>query len=201
MTRRQRTKLLTSIFVLLITLLVGYGQSHGWFGSAAKEAEVSQPGLYTISHFVDGDTIAVNMNGKTETIRFIGIDTPETHKPNTPVQCYGPAAAAETKTLITNGGGKVRLGSDPESTNRDRYDRLLRYVYLPDNTLVNQYLVQNGYAFYYPYFPFTKSTDFQKAEQAAIAAHKGLWTNCHPTPSDDGGYKMDETQAQASQST
>jgi len=64
---------------------------------------------------------------------------------------------------------------------------------------VNEYLVQNGYAFYYPYFPFTKSTLFQKDEQAAIAAKKGLWRNCHPTPTDGGGYKMEETAAQAAQ--
>ena len=114
------------------------------------------------------------------------------------MQCYGPAAAAETKTLISNAGTKVRLSSDPESTNRDRYDRLLRYIYLPDGTLVNEYLVRNGYAFYYPYFPFTKSTQFQKDEQTAIAAKKGLWRNCHPTPTDDGGYKMNETAAEAS---
>ena len=196
LSRKQRR--LVSLLVLVITFVVWFGQSQGWFGKVAKQAEVSQPGLYTISHFVDGDTISVNMNGKIETIRFIGIDTPETHKPNTPVQCYGPAAAAETKTLITNAGSKVRLGSDPDSTNRDRYDRLLRYVYLPDGTLVNEFLVQNGYAFYYPYFPFTKSEQFKKAEQAAIAANKGLWRNCHPSPTDQGGYKMDETQAQAS---
>jgi micrococcal nuclease len=148
--------------------------------------ERDQPGLYSINHFVDGDTIAVNMNGKVETIRFVGIDTPETHKPNTPVQCYGPAAAAFTKNTI--GNNRVRLASDPLSTDRDRYDRLLRYVYLPDGTLVNEKLIQNGYAFYYPYFPFSKSTAFEADQQSAMAAHKGLWNNCHPTPTDKGGW-------------
>jgi micrococcal nuclease len=146
---------------------------------------------------VDVDTIAVDMNGKSETIRFIGIDTPETHKPNTPVQCYGPAAATHTQNAIKAQGGKVRLESDPLSTNRDRYDRLLRYVYLPDGTNLNELNVAQGYAFYYPYFPFTKSKQFETDEKAAMAAGKGLWGNCHPTPSDGGGYKMDETQAEA----
>jgi micrococcal nuclease len=181
---------------VLIALFIALGQYYGWFDRAARGVITNQPGLYSVDHFVDGDTIAVDMNGKVETIRFIGVDTPETHKPNTPVQCYGPAAAAYTKHLI--GTRKVRLASDSLSTDRDRYDRLLRYVYLPDGTNVNEKLVQNGYAFYYPYFPFSRSDAFAKAEQNAQAAKKGLWGACHPTPSDNGGYKMNETQAQAS---
>jgi micrococcal nuclease len=126
------------------------------------------------------------MNGKVEKVRLVGVDTPETHKPNTPVQCYGPAAAAFTKTTI--GSNRVRLVSDSLSTDRDRYGRLLRYVYLPDGTNLNEKLIQEGYGFYYPYFPFTKSAQFSADEQAAMAAHKGLWGNCHPTPTDSGGY-------------
>jgi len=193
-TRRHKFSWLT----LVVVIFLAFAQYYGWFGSVAQLAETDQPGFYTIDHYVDGDTIAVNMNGTVETIRFIGIDTPETHKPNTPVQCYGPAAAAHTKAVIENAGGKVRLGSDPLSTNRDRYDRLLRYVYLPDGTLVNKLNIREGYAFYYPYFPFSKSSEFANAEKQAQKDNKGLWRNCHPTPSDDGGYKMDETQAQAS---
>lgn len=163
--------------------------SLGWWLAAPelnKVAERDQPGLYSVNHFVDGDTIAVNMNGKVETVRFVGIDTPETHKPNTPVQCYGPAAAAFTKNTI--GRNRVRLVSDSLSTDRDRYDRLLRYVYLPDGTLVNEKLVQNGYAFYYPYFPFSKSKAFEADQKAAMAASKGVWGNCHPERTDKGGY-------------
>ena len=171
---------------LLIAIFVFVGQHYGWFNSINQAAETSQPGLYSIAHFVDGDTIAVDMNGKSETIRFIGVDTPETHKPNTPVQCYGPAAAAFTKNTI--GSQKVRLGLDPKSSNRDRYNRLLRYVYLPDGTLLNQKLIEQGFGFYYPYFPFTKSDIFLAAEQQAMAAHRGVWGNCNPTPTNGGGY-------------
>lgn len=184
--RKQRRMI--SLLVVVISAFVYYGQAQGWFGTVAKTAEVNQPGLYSIAHYVDGDTIAVDMNGTTETIRFVGVDTPETHKPNTPVQCYGPAAAAYTQSRIKAAGNKVRLASDPDSTNRDRYGRLLRYVYLPDGTLLEQALIQNGYGFYYPYFPFTKSTDFKTYEDEAMAAHRGLWGNCHPTATDSGGY-------------
>ena len=71
-----------------------------------------------MSRFVDGDTIAVIMQGTEEKVRFIGVDTPETHKPNTPVQCYGPAAAAHTKAVI--GLHRIQLESDSLSTDRDR---------------------------------------------------------------------------------
>lgn len=200
MTKRSQRQFV-SLLVVVISLLVYFGQQHGWFGAAAKTAEVNQPGLYSIDHYVDGDTIAVNMNGKVEFVRFVGIDTPETHKPNTPVQCYGPAAAAHTQAVIKAAGGKVQLISDPESTNRDRYDRLLRYVLLPDGTNVNELNVQQGYAFYYPFFPFSKSSQFAADEQVAMSKKLGLWGACTPTPVDGGGYKMDETQAQAQQST
>lgn len=181
----KRHALLTAV-ALIVAGLTFYVQRTGWLDNTAKSVQQDQPGLYSVNHFVDGDTIAVNMNGKAEKVRFIGVDTPETHKPNTPVQCYGPAAAAFTQNTI--GKNKVRLESDPLSTDRDRYGRLLRYVYLPDGALVNEKLIQGGYGFYYPYFPFSKSKQFAADEQAAIAARAGLWANCHPTPTDQGGY-------------
>lgn len=158
----------------------------GWAKRAIDTLELHQPGLYAVDHFIDGDTVAVDMNGHVESIRFVGIDTPETHKPDTPVQCYGPEASVYTKHLI--GRHKVRLASDPLSTDRDRYDRLLRYVYLPDGTLVNEQLVREGYAFYYPYFPFGKSAAFAADQKKAMAARKGLWRDCEPEPTDAGGY-------------
>jgi micrococcal nuclease len=192
---RRRRKQGVSLAAVLVAIFIALGQYYGWFDHAARGVITNQPGLYSVDHFVDGDTIAVNMNGKVETIRFIGVDTPETHKPDTPVQCYGPAAAAYTKRTI--GTQKVRLASDSLSTDRDRYDRLLRYVYLTDGTNLNEAIIKNGYGFYYPYFPFTKSADFAAAEKSAQAAKKGLWSNCHPTPSDDGGYKMNDPEPQS----
>ncbi|HEX4774368.1 MAG TPA: thermonuclease family protein [Candidatus Saccharimonadales bacterium] len=173
------------VLVVLVVWLVT--RSHGLPGQIIQQ---DQPGLYSIKYFVDGDTIAVNMNGQAEKVRFIGVDTPETHKPNTPVQCFGPQAAAYTKSTI--GKQRVRLVSDSLSTDRDRYNRLLRYVYLPDGTNVNEKLVQQGYGFYYPFFPFSKQAQFSADEQSATIQHKGLWAACHPTPTDQGGYKMDQ---------
>lgn len=167
--------------------MVFIGQEQGWFDKTSQTAQQNNPGLYSIDHFVDGDTIAIDMDGKTENIRMIGIDTPETHKPNSPVQCYGPAASAYVKNLI--GGQKVRLESDPKSTNRDRYDRLLRYVYLPDNRLIEAEIIKNGYGFAYTQFPFTKSDEFVSYQNAAKSAGKGLWSNCQPYQQSSGRWQ------------
>jgi micrococcal nuclease len=179
-----------SLIVGVIALGVTYAQSQGWLQSAAQTASQQQPGLYSVTRFVDGDTITVDMNGTKETIRMLGVDTPETHKPNTPVQCYGPAAAAYTKNLI--GGNKVRLEADPENQNRDRYDRLLRYVYLPDGRLVSRELIANGYGFAYTLFPFTKTSEFVAAEDSAKQANAGLWGNCTVNVKSNGAKQTND---------
>jgi micrococcal nuclease len=181
--RRHKIKLLILVLVFVIVTIT----QSGWLKEGSQSLQQDQPGLYAIDHYVDGDTIAVNMNGTVETIRFIGVDTPETHKPNTPVQCYGPEAAAYTKAQIGK-FGKVRLQADPLDTNRDVYGRLLRYVYLPDGTLLDKKIIRQGYGFAYLDFPFSKKAEFAAAGQAAQTAKAGLWAVCHPAPNKYGGY-------------
>lgn len=152
----------------------------------------NEPGSYQVTHFVDGDTVQVTMNGTLETVRFIGIDTPETHKPNTPVQCYGPAAAAYTKSRI--GSQRIRLVSDSLTTNRDRYNRLLRYVVLEDGTYLNLELIQKGYAFAYA-FPFSRLNEFSTAMQHAQENKAGLWGSCAPFQDPNTGQWHTENQA------
>ncbi|HEX5744558.1 MAG TPA: thermonuclease family protein [Candidatus Saccharimonadales bacterium] len=184
--RSRPNKRLVAILAAVIAVSGTVSMQTGWLSRAGSVLERSQPGLYSVERFIDGDTIAVDMNGHVESVRFIGIDTPETHKPDTPVQCWGPEASAYTQALI--GRSKVRLASDALSTNRDRYGRLLRYVYLPDGTLVNRELVLDGQAFYYPYFPFGKSAVFGAAQEAAMAARKGIWSACEPERTSGGGW-------------
>ena len=171
-----------SLQVLIVVLVMAIG-SFVFTATSQQTPTVTTttplPGFYRIDHFVDGDTIAVQMNGKAEEVRFIGIDTPETHKPNTPVQCYGPEASDFTKHAI--GNQPVRLEADPLGDNRDRYGRLLRYIYLPDGTLLNEELIQKGYAFAYISFPFSKKAAFSADAQAAQTAKLGLWGTCTPT--------------------
>lgn len=150
---------------------------------AVKDAVTeAQPGLWHVTRVVDGDTINVSLGDQKETVRLLGIDTPETHDPRKPVQCFGEVAAAHTKELLE--GKNVRLEPDPTDSDRDKYHRLLRYVYLPDGTLINTTLVRDGYAFAYTVFPLTKLDDFRALEADARAHNRGLWAGCNIDDSD-----------------
>ncbi|MDB5178713.1 MAG: hypothetical protein JWN01_656, partial [Patescibacteria group bacterium] len=101
---------------------------------------------------------------------------PETHDPRKPVQCFGLAAATHTKATLE--GQNVRLEPDPTNSDRDKYGRLLRYVYLPDGTLFNAELVRDGYAFAYVVFPLAKLEEFRALEREARDQNRGLWAGC-----------------------
>jgi micrococcal nuclease len=133
--------------------------------------------FYPIIRVVDGDTFHVSVEGKDETVRMIGIDTPETQDPRKPVQCYGKEASEETKRLLT--GKSVRLENDPTQGDKDKYNRLLRFVFLSDGTDVNEYLVRQGYAFEYTYEsnPYRYQTQFLQAQKEAREQKRGLWAD------------------------
>jgi micrococcal nuclease len=136
-----------------------------------------QPGLYPVVHINDGDTIIVRMpDGSQETVRLLGVDTPETKDPRKPVQCFGQAASDHTKQRLA--GQSVRLEPDPGDTDRDKYNRLLRYVYLPDGTLYNAELIRDGYAFAYTVFPLERLDEFRALETDAREHNRGLWAGC-----------------------
>jgi micrococcal nuclease len=126
---------------------------------------------------VDGDTVVVDIGGDRETLRLIGIDTPETVKPNSPVECFGPQASAFTKRFLPV-GTPLRLERDVEA--RDDYGRLLVYVYLAaDGTFVNLELVRQGYATLLTFPPNVAHVDdFVAAAQTAQQADLGLWSAC-----------------------
>ncbi len=182
-TRKKLIKLVSALLtVLILTLLASVvGPPDTKLHQVAQQAT---PGLYEVIKFDDGDTIQVDMQGKHETIRFIGVDTPEKNDPRKPVQCFAKDASEFTKQTI--GMQRVRLEADPTNSNRDRYQRLLRYIYLPDGTLLNKKLVEDGYGFVTTGFPFTKMEEFQTVQQAARAQNRGLWGVC--TITDKPGY-------------
>lgn len=185
MSRRNRKKIL-ALGLGLLGIALGFSKQSHYLQPVASYAQKSQPGLYQVVEFTDGDTIAVNMNGTKERVRFIGVDTPETHDPRKSVQCFGLAAANFTKTTI--GTSKVRLEADPQNTNRDRYSRLLRYVYLPDGRLVNAEIIKQGYGFAYTSFPFEKLEEFRGYQKSAQDTKLGLWGTCKPEVNKYGGY-------------
>lgn len=187
LSRRQK-KQLFSVFLALLTLLVGFLTEHN--AQLQKNITPLSPGNYRITKFHDGDTISVSMDGSDEEIRFIGVDTPETQDPRKAVQCYGMAASDFTKQLI--GNQPVRLEADPLSSNRDRYGRLLRHVYLPDGRNVQAEIIREGYGFAYTNFPFTKSDEFSALQRQAREQNKGLWGSCTPQQNDFGGFTSND---------
>lgn len=130
--------------------------------------------FYEVVSVTDGDTIKVKMNGKTETLRLLGMDTPETVDPRTEVQCFGKEASDKAKELLT--GKKVRLESDPTQGELDKYQRLLRYVYLEDGTSFNKWMIENGFAHEYTYnAPHKYQAEFKVAEKTARENKRGFW--------------------------
>ena len=133
----------------------------------------TDPVLAEVVRVIDGDTIAVSIDGVQETVRYIGIDTPEPYRDGEPA-CFSQEASDRNKQLVANQW--VTLVADVE--NRDRYDRLLRYVYV-DDVFVNEVLVADGYATALYIKPnVAKATQFSQLEDEAQAAGRGLWTAC-----------------------
>lgn len=131
----------------------------------------------TVLFVSDGDTIGVEIDGVEERVRLIGIDTPETKKPNTPVQCFGPEATAFTESLLPD-GTPLYIERDVEA--RDQYGRLLAYVYRADDGMfVNLQIVAQGYARPLTIPPNVAHADeFVAAARQAEATDVGLWAGC-----------------------
>lgn len=122
-----------------------------------------------VTRVIDGDTIELSTGEK---VRYIGIDTPETVKPNTDVQCLGKEASAKNTQLVL--GKEITMQKDVSET--DRYGRLLRYIYV-DGTFINDYLVREGYAVASSYPPdIAHQKQFAEAQQEAQANNRGLWS-------------------------
>ncbi len=145
--------------------------------TATRETGGALAANATVIYVTDGDTIGVEIDGTDERVRLIGIDTPETKKPNTPIQCFGPEATAFTKSLLPKGTA-LHVERDVEA--RDVYGRLLAYVYRSaDGIFVNMEIISQGYA-----RPLTIPPNVAHADEFVVAAHHaeatnvGLWAGC-----------------------
>jgi micrococcal nuclease len=138
-------------------------------GRAARPAVSAE-----VLRVVDGDTIEVSLDGTVEDVRYIGVDTPETVKPGSPVECYGPQASEFNRRLVA--GKRVTLRFDREL--RDDYGRLLAYVFAGPR-MVNAALVSQGYARTLEIEPNTgRAGLLARLQQQAAVAGKGLWGGC-----------------------
>lgn len=126
-----------------------------------------------VTKVVDGDTIRVALNNKDETIRMIGINTPESVDPRREVECFGKEASNRLKELVS--GKDVLLEADQSQDERDRYGRLLRYVWL-NGMNINKAMVSEGFAYEYTYdLPYKYQSEFRSAQVEAQSTKKGLW--------------------------
>lgn len=135
------------------------------------------PSEATVVRVVDGDTIVARLGGgREERIRYIGVDTPESVKPGTAVECFAKQASDFNARLVE--GRKVRLVHDAEE--RDRYGRLLAYVYRePDDLFVNAELVRRGYATVATFPPNVRHVDeLTRLAREAREGSRGLWKAC-----------------------
>jgi len=207
---RTPRRLLKILIITLFAFSVGwryfYGRSSGTGKQSGGETgmivtpvptaeSVEATGEFSVvKRVIDGDTVELE-NG--EKVRYIGIDTPETLDPRKPIQCFGKEAAAKNKELVE--GKRVRLEKDV--TERDKYQRLLRYVYVTGETgppvgearneiFVNLELAKQGFAHSYTYPPDVKYQSlFVLAEKEARENGRGLWIGC-PISSPDEGCKI-----------
>lgn len=164
-------------FLLLISFFVVTEDKKG--GNLAEPTPTTAPvatsTVYSVRSVIDGDTIIVETEGKKQTVRLLGIDTPEVDPQYNPIECYGREATNATKTKLLN--QTVRLENDDTQGTLDKFDRLLAYVFLPDGTNVNQYLIAEGFAKEYTYNKTYKyQEDFRIAEKEAQLNQKGLWS-------------------------
>jgi micrococcal nuclease len=149
----------------------------GWHLGAARHPNGRGPGTAEVMSVVDGDTLDVRWNGRTERVRLLGVDTPETVDPHRPVGCYGPEASAFTHRRLQ--GRTVHLRFDRER--RDRYGRLLAYVEV-DGRRFNDELLTGGYARLLVIPPNGRHARAMLDEElAARSAARGLWGACTPT--------------------
>jgi micrococcal nuclease len=161
-----------SAILLVLAAVVLLRPWESWDGLWRDEPPASA--VAYVIRAVDGDTIEVDLGGHAEDVRYIGVDTPETVKPDTPVQCFGPQASHFNHALVEH--RRVRLVFGVER--RDVYGRLLAYVYL-DGRFVNAELIRRGLARTLTIPPNDRFAGrLKRLEMGAARAGRGLWGAC-----------------------
>ena len=156
-------------------ILVAIGLS--LLASCSSGSTTENKVLVRILAVIDGDTVDIEIDGRTERARLIGVNTPETKHPTKPIECFGPEASAYMTQLLPK-GTDVRIERDTEA--RDRYGRMLLYLYRnSDNLFINLDLISRGYGTPMSIEPNTfHRNEFVHAAALAEASNVGLWKAC-----------------------
>lgn len=142
--------------------------------STSKKESVIKT-FYEVSRVIDGDTLEIKINDRKESVRLIGINTPETVDPRKSVECFGKEASDKMKELAS--GNLVYLEYDDTQGLRDKYNRLLAYVYLEDDEMLNRKMIAEGYAHEYTYnLPYKYQKEFRELQNFARTQERGLWS-------------------------
>lgn len=163
------------LLLLIVALAIGWYASRDDSESARTDREpTGGSATVKVDRVVDGDTAKVFYGGRSEYVRYIGIDTPESVKPNSPVECFGEESKRFNAGRIE--GRSVRLVFDREK--RDHYGRLLAYVYVGGD-LLNAEILRRGYGTTLRISPNTsRAGEFSRIEADARKAGRGLWSAC-----------------------
>jgi micrococcal nuclease len=138
-----------------------------------NNSEILDDKTYMVQSVIDGDTIKIIYNGAVTSVRLIGVNTPETVDPRSTVECFGIEASNYLKQKI--GGKNIRIAADTTQTDRDKYNRLLRYIYL-DGEDIGQSIIYNGYGYEYTYnIPYAHQNTYKSAQSDAEKQNRGLW--------------------------
>lgn len=159
------------ILMIAIVAVIGYDSLQD---AKTEGPQAGASGTARVKRAVDGDTVILSEGLGSS--RIVGVDTPETVKPDTPVQCFGPKASAFTKRVLKKGHEvRYRVAREPV----DSYGRTLVYIWLPDGRFFNAMLVRRGYARPLPFPPNTRYAPLlQHLAEMAARRGRGLWAHC-----------------------
>jgi len=142
---------------------------------SGPSGESVREGPYRVVRVVDGDTFTIKLGSQTTKVRVIGIDTPESVDPRRPVQCFGKEASARASALLS--GKNVWLEVDPNQDTRDRFGRLLRFVWIDNTSDFGLTMIRDGFALEYTYdLPYRYQAQYRSAQVAAKETDAGLWS-------------------------
>ena len=170
----RRLPSLGSILLLCVGIALLLANRDGDAGPSERGRKDDRRIEAYVVEVVDGDTARMRIAGREQSVRYIGIDTPESVIPGEAPECFGKRAAALNRELVEGEEATLVLGAE----RRDRYDRLLAYVYAGD-LFVNAEIVRRGFARTLAIAPNTDFADrFARLQQAAANAGRGLWGRC-----------------------